>query len=64
MINKQQKNKFKYKGEDGMYETKEFYGEDKYDLKDILKSCIINFYNENKELYLNTYSNDLTKQEN
>ena len=61
VINKNQKNKFKYKGEDDMYETKEFYGEDKYDLKEILRSCLLNFYYENKDRYLNNYSNDLTK---
>lgn len=45
-----------------MYDTTEIYNEGELNLKDILKSCVFNFYMENKEKYLKTISNDLTKQ--
>lgn len=31
-----------------MYEIDEFYKEDGYDIKDVLKSCIYNYYIKNK----------------
>ena len=45
-----------------MYEILEFYAVDGNDLKDLLKSCIYNYYIKNKDKILS--SNDLQNQKN
>lgn len=37
-----------------MYETLEFYDSNGYDLKEVLKSCIYNYYIINKNLKINS----------
>lgn len=62
VINETVSHKVRYKGDNDMYDTTEFYNEEDLNLKDILKSSLYNFYIQNKEKYLKTISNDLTKQ--
>ena len=45
-----------------MYEISEFYAVDGNNLKDLLKSCIYNYYVKNKDKILS--SNDLQNQKN
>ncbi len=45
-----------------MYEISEFYAVDGSNLKDLLKSCIYNYYVKNKDKIL--YSKDLQNQKN
>ena len=45
-----------------MYEISEFYAVDGNNLKDLLKSCIYNYYIKNKDKILS--SNDLQNQKN
>lgn len=45
-----------------MYEIEEFYAVDGSDLKDLLKSCIYNYYMKNKDKILS--SNDLQNKKN
>mgnify|MGYP000053222853 CR=1 FL=1 len=45
-----------------MYEIEEFYAEDGSNLKEILKSCIYNYYMKNKDKILS--SNDLPNKKN
>jgi len=47
------KNKFKRVEEGTMYEIEEFYKEDGYELEDVLKTCIMNYYNK----YLAQFNN-------
>jgi len=43
-----------------MYEIEEFYKEDGYELEDVLKTCIMNYYNK----YLAQFNNWIFKKNN